>query len=140
MNTLISLIKKNYIYVNITIFLLTIYVILFPIISTSIQSIFPEFNQCSYLRITGKTCPLCGGTRYIAGLTNVFHDITYLFHPFGIIMIIVFLEFLFRLYNIITWEKEKSDKFISIDLIIQIYIVILFLLYEIVFFINQNMN
>ena len=138
MKKLISLIKKNYIYVNITIFLLTIYVILFPIISKSIQSIFPNFNKCSYLIMTGKPCPLCGGTRYIEGLTNVFHDITYLFHPFGVIMIVIFIEFFYRLYNIFTYKKEKSNKYIEIDIIISLYLVIAFFLYEFLFFINQK--
>ena len=100
--------------------------------------IFPQFNECTYLRITGKPCPLCGGTRYIRNLPKVFTDITYLFHPFGIIMIFIFLESIFRIYNIITRRKERKEKYIKIDILIHLIALISFSIYEIVFLIMQQ--
>ena len=100
MNKIINFKKKNYIYVNITFILISIYIILFPIIQIPIKAIFPRFNECTYLRTTGKPCPLCGGPRYIQNLPKVFDDITYLFSPFGIIMICIFLEIIYRIYNL----------------------------------------
>lgn len=133
MNKIISMIKKNYIYVNITFFLLTIYIILFPIIAIPIKSIFPQFNECTYLKMTGKPCPLCGGTRYIQNLPKAFSDITYLFHPFGIIMLVIVGESIFRMYHIITRKKKKSKTYIELDVIIHLSIFICFVSYEIIF-------
>ena len=133
MNKITETIKKNYIYINLTFLFLSIYIILFPIIEKLIKPIFPDFNECVYLKATGKPCPLCGGTRYIKGLPTVLSDITYLFHPFGIIMIVIIAEFIFRIYNIITRKKEKSTKWVNLDLLIHIIIANLFLIYEILF-------
>lgn len=138
MEKIICLIKKNYIYVNITFLILTIYIILFPIIAIPIKTIFPQFNECTYLRITGKPCPLCGGTRYIQNLPKVFTDITYLFHPFGIIMIFIFLESIFRIYNIITIKRERTEKYIKIDILIHLIALISFSIYEIIFLIKSS--
>lgn len=136
-NKLIKYLKKNYIYINITFLLLSIYVILFPIIAIPIKTIFPKFNECTYLRITGKPCPLCGGTRYIKNLPQVFNDITYLFHPFGIIMIFIILESIFRIYNILTRKRERTEKQIQIDILIHLLAIICFFVYEIIFLIKS---
>ena len=136
MNKISSFIKKNYIYVNITLLILTIYIILFPIISIPIKTIFPQFNECTYLRVTGKPCPLCGGTRYIQNLPKVFNDIAYLFHPFGVIMTFIFLESIFRIYNIITRKKEIKEKYVKIDILLHLTAIICFSIYEIVYLLN----
>lgn len=138
MNKIVNFIKKNYIYINVTFLLLVIYIILFPIIETPIKQIIPNFNECIYLKSTGKPCPLCGGTRYIKNLPNAFTDITYLFHPFGAMAIVIFLEGIFRTYNIINRKKQRSDKWIKIDLFIHIIIVICFFSYIIGFMILQQ--
>ena len=140
MNRIVKLVKKNYIYVNITLFLLTIYVILFPFFAKILEKINPLLVQCPYLRATGKPCPLCGGTRYVSGLKNVLTDITYLFHPFGVMMIIIIFQFFYRIYNIATRKKEKSDRYVKVDLIILSLIVIGFILYEVIYLIIQNCN
>lgn len=137
MNKIINFIKKNYIYVNISFLSLVIYIILFPIIEAPIKKVFPMFNECTYLRMTGKPCPLCGGTRYIKNLPRVFEDITYLFHPFGIIMIFIFFEFIYRIYNLITIKKEKTQRYIKIDILIHLIELICFSFYEIIFLINS---
>lgn len=131
-NRITKFIKKNYIYVNITFILISIYIILFPIIQIPIKAIFPRFNECTYLRTTGKPCPLCGGTRYIQNLPKVFDDITYLFNPFGVIMICIFLEIIYRIYNLTTRKKEKTEKYIKIDITIHLVELITLTLYEII--------
>lgn len=138
MKQLINFIKKNYIYVNVTFLCLTIYIILFPIIAIPIKTIFPQFNECTYLRTTGKPCPLCGGTRYIQNLPKIFKDITYLFYPFGIIMLFILCESIYRIYNIITRKKEKTEKQIKIDIFIHLLAIILLSVYEILFLIINN--
>lgn len=135
MNKIVSFVKKNYIYVNITFLLLAVYIILFPIIATPIKAIFPNFNECTYLRVTGKPCPLCGGTRYIQNLPEVLEDITYLFHPFGVIIIFILGEIIFRIYNILTIKKDKTERYIKIDITIHLIAFICFSMYEIVFLI-----
>ena len=102
------------------------------------KQIIPNFNECPYLRATGKPCPLCGGTRYIKNLPIVFTDITYLFHPFGAMAIVIFFEGIFRTYNVITRKKQRSDRWIKIDFYIHIILAICFLTYAIGFFIMQK--
>lgn len=138
MNKIIRFVKENYIYVNITFLFFCIYVILFPIIEKPIKAIFPTFNECTYLRVTGKLCPLCGGTRYIQNLPTVLNDITYLFHPFGIIIIFIILETIYRIYQIITRKKEKTEKQVEIDILIHLLALICFSIYEIIFLIVTN--
>ena len=138
MKKIIEFVKKNYIYVNIVFLGLVIYIILFPIIEVPIKEIFPMFNECTYLRMTGKPCPLCGGTRYIKNMPKALEDITYLFHPFGVIMTFILFEMIYRIYNLITIKKEKSIKYVKIDIIVHLIAVICFSLYEIVFLIIQN--
>lgn len=137
MKRIINFVKKNYIYVNITFLIFSIYIILFPIISTPIKKVFPLFGQCTYLRVTGRQCPLCGGTRYIQNLPKASENITYLFHPFGIIIICIFLEIIYRIYNLITRKKEKTEKYIKIDLTIHFIALIALALYEIVFLLSD---
>ena len=138
MNKIVSFTKKNYIYFNVIFLLLIIYIILFPIIEEPMKQVIPNFNECPYLRATGKPCPLCGGTRYIKNFPAVFTDITYLFHPFGVMMIVIFLETIFRTYNVITRKKQRSDRWIKIDFYIHIALAICFLTYAIGFFIMQK--
>ena len=137
---IISYLKKNYIYVNIVFLIFAIYIILFPIISIPINRIFPQFGMCPYLSITGRPCPLCGGTRYIANFPMVFKDITYLLHPFGIMMIVIFCEIIFRIYNLLTIKKEKNKEIISKDLDIHVFLLNIFNIYEIVYIIIQLNN
>ncbi len=136
--TIYKKIEKNYIYINITFLILSIYVIFFPIISEAIQKIIPQFGRCPYLMLTGKNCPLCGGTRYIKNLPEALNDITYLFNPFGIIIIAVMFEIIFRSINIIKCKntKQKSlEKTIKFDIILHSIEIIGLILYEILFFI-----
>ena len=140
LNNITKFIKKNYIYVNISLLILIIYVILFPIISIPLNTAFPQFSICPYLRITGRPCPLCGGTRYIAGLYKVFSDITYLFNPFGIMMLIIVCDGIFRIYNIVTRKKEKDTKYVDRDINIHVFLLNIFNIYEIVYIINQLMT
>ena len=137
MDRIISFIKKNYIYINVTFLMLTIYIILFPIISIPLNKMFPQFSVCPYLKITGRPCPLCGGTRYIANLPKVFTDFTYLFQPFGIMIIVLICENIFRIYNIITRKREKSTKWVERDISIHLLLLNIFNIYQIIFIILQ---
>ncbi len=138
LKTIYKKIEKNYIYINITFLILSIYVIFFPIISETIQKIIPQFGKCPYLMLTGKNCPLCGGTRYIKNLPEAVNDITYLANSFGIIIIAVMFEMIFRSINIIKCKntKQKSlEKTIKFDIILHSIEIIGLILYEILFFI-----
>lgn len=133
-NKIIKTIKKNYIYINITLLILAIYVIFFPIISLVLEKLFPRITICPYLTTTGNECPLCGGTRYIKGLGNIFNDITYLFNFFGIIIGVIIFNIMFRSINIVKIKKNKNMKnTIIIDIIIHTILLITYIGYEIIF-------
>lgn len=130
---------KNYIYTNITLLSFAIYIVFFPIISKLLNLISPNLTKCPYLQMTGKPCPLCGGTRYIAGLYHVFTDITYLFSPFGAIILFVFFEIVFRIILIFNLKKTQkiNKKVLAFDIVIHIIALISFLLYEIIYLLNN---
>ena len=135
-NNILKYVKKNYKILNIVFLLLAIYVILFPVISIPINAVLPQFGQCPYLRITGKPCPLCGGTRYIRYLPEqILKNSNYLLHPFGVIVLFIIFEILFRIYNLI--KNKNSLKLIKIDINIHLFVLILFFSYEIIFLIIQ---
>lgn len=129
--------NKNYMHINIVSLLLGIYVILYPFISKILQKINPGFGICPYLAMTGKNCPLCGGTRYIANISKAFSDIKYLFHPFGIIVLAILFEICFRIYILIK-KKYYSKKIMKFDIIYHIIVTILFFGYEVIFLLSQN--
>ena len=127
-------IKKNYKAVNIVFLVLSCYVILFPIISMPMLYVFPDLAICPFLRMTGRPCPLCGGTRYIVGIPQNLTNIKYFLHPFSAMIAFIIFEFIFRIYNLI--KKKNSLKLVKIDIIIHIIAIILFFTYEILFFIQ----
>lgn len=125
---------RNYKIVNIVILGLVIYMLIFPQISQVLETIIPNSTKCVYLSFTGKECPLCGGTRYIKNIKNVFKDITYLFNFFGIIVIGSIAEGIFRIFNLCNLNNEKYiSKVIVPDIIIHIIGILLFIMYEIIF-------
>ena len=131
--------KENYMYINIVFLILCIYIIFFPFFAQLLENIFPALLQCPYKEITGKPCPLCGGTRYIANIGTVFHDITYLFNFFGIFMICVFIEIISRIYIIIRIKRKKNiDTILKIDIIWHILLIVAFASYEIIYIVIQQ--
>lgn len=130
--------KKNYIYICYTFLALAIYVIFFPIIAKFLSYISPNLTECVYKKITGKPCPLCGGTRYIANIKQVLKTPSYLLHPFGLIIIFIIFEVFFRIFCIYSVKKEKINlkKLLIVDSIIHIIAIISFFVYEICFLIS----
>lgn len=129
--------KKNYVYVNITLIILAIYVIFFPVISLAIEKINPSLTKCVYLQITGKECPLCGGTRYIKNISTVFTDVTYLFNFFGVILFVILFNIIFRISNLIRIKQGKNmEKTMIIDIIIHTILLCCYIAYEVVFIVN----
>lgn len=127
-------IKKNYRIINIVFLVLAIYIALFPFTAKVLEKISPTLTKCPYLSITGKPCPLCGGTRYFANIKNVLQNYKYLFNFFGIVVILLILEIVYRIFNLL--KKEYSDMMIKIDIIIHILLFICYTIYEIWYIIN----
>ncbi len=131
---------KNYMYLNITMLLLSIYVIFFPIFAKLMSHISPILTTCVYKKVTGKDCPLCGGTRYIANVKQVFEDPSYILCPFGYMILFVIFEFLFRIFLIIKIKRnniKNLKRIIIFDIVIHVIVFILFFIYEISFLVNN---
>ena len=111
-------IKKNYKIINIVILCICILILLLPIVLQMLEQISPVFVKCPYLQLTGKPCPLCGGTRFIKNIGSA-------------IIIIIIMEIIFRTINII--KKEYKESVIKIDIILHIIIFITYVSYEIWF-------
>ena len=135
MEKLFEDIKKNYKVINIVVFFLCIYIIAFLKLSDNIGKIVPNLTKCPYLALTGKFCPLCGGTRYFLNIKNALYDITYLFNFFGIVFIFFIFEIFFRAIN--SLKHKYSNIIIKLDIVIHIIAFILYTIYEIVFIMNQ---
>lgn len=124
-------------YINVTGLLLAIYVIFFPIVAKLLNFISPLLTTCVYKGITGKNCPLCGGTRYISNIFNALKDPLYLIHPFGFIVMFIVFEMIFRIFCICRIKKQKPLKAIIVfDIIIHFIALIFFVMYEILFILN----
>lgn len=124
-------IKKNYKIINIVILCVCILILLLPILLQMLEQISPIFVKCPYLQLAGKPCPLCGGTRFIKNIGNAINDLSYFLNFFGIIIIIVILEIIFRTINII--KKKYKESVIKIDMILHIIIFIIYISYDIWF-------
>lgn len=123
----VNFIKKNYRIINVIILCICIYAIFFPIISELMEKILPTLTKCPYLSLTGKPCPLCGGTRFIKNIPNEIKNISYFFNFFGFIFILLILEIVFRIVNII--RKNWSDKIVKIDIMLHTFLAIIYIVY-----------
>lgn len=132
-------IKKVYLTFNITILFFAVYIVMFPLVSKGLEIISPNLTKCIYREVTGKSCPLCGGTRYISNLKSAINNPKILLHPFGIIMIFVIINIAFRFFNIfyIRNSGKNIKRIIIYDFIILLIAAISFFTYEIIFLINQ---
>ncbi len=124
-------IKKNYKIINIVILCICILILLLPIVLQILEQISPVFVKCPYLQLTGKPCPLCGGTRFIKNIGSAINNPSYFLNFFGVIIIIIIMEIIFRTINII--KKEYKESVIKIDIILHIIIFITYVSYEIWF-------
>ncbi len=131
MEKLFEDIKKNYRVINIVVFFLCVYIIAFFNLSDNVGKIAPTLTKCPYLALTGKLCPLCGGTRYFLNLKSALNDITYLFNFFGIVFVFFIFEIFFRAIN--SLKHKYSNIMIKLDIVIHIIVFILYTIYEIVF-------
>lgn len=124
-------IKSNYKTINITILCICIFILLLPEVLRILERISPVLTKCPYLALTGKPCPLCGGTRFIKNIKNSFNDLSYFCNFFGIIIIIILFEMIFRIINIL--KTKYSSKLVKIDIVFHILIFIAYIIYGICF-------
>lgn len=138
-NINLNKLKKIYLNFNYTILSFACYIVAWPLFGKILGMISPYFTKCIYKEITGNPCPLCGGTRYIANLKNVIKDPSILLQPFGLIMIFVFVNLIFRIWCIRYIKKDGKNikKIMICDLIILLLVAIIFFTYEILFVLNQ---
>jgi len=108
-----------------------IYIFCLPIISKLLEIVFPGLTYCPFLAMTGKPCPLCGGTRFIEGIPKHLNDISYFINVFGLFLIIIIGEFIYRIINVL--KKEYTEKYIKKDIVIHIILISLFFLYELIY-------
>ena len=135
MKRILQGIEKNYKKINITILCICIYILLFyPLVSKIMEHISPTLTQCSYMQLTGKPCPLCGGTRFLRNIKNVFYDIHYVFNIFGLIILILLMEIIFRIINLKT--KQKKESIIKCDIIIHLVLFNIYIAY-VIYYINR---
>lgn len=131
---MIKKITKHYIYINITMLFLDIYVMIYPFISKLIEKINPNLTKCVYLQLTGHPCPLCGGTRFLSNIYKVFFDYKYILNFFGIVFMFLIFDIIFRIVNMIKIKNKRvMDKTIIFDIIIHIIAYVLFITYGIIF-------
>ena len=125
-------VKNKYKTINITILCICLYVLfIFPFFSTILEKISPSLTKCTYLQITGKPCPLCGGTRFLQNIKNVFYDFSYVLNFFGLVTLIIILEIIFRIVNI--RKNEKRKQVIKWDIIIHSILFVCYIIYILVY-------
>ena len=128
--------KRNYIYLSITMLMLSLYIVFFPFFAKILNGISPNLTKCVYRSITGKPCPLCGGTRFIAGIKENLTNISYFNSFFGYMIVFIFFEIIFRIFCIIYTSISKDiKKLVVLDILIHLLCFILFITYEVLFII-----
>lgn len=128
--------NKSYIYMNITLVCVSIYVIFFPLFANVLSWISPALVRCPYLRVTGNPCPLCGGTRFLANWREIFHDPTYLFQPFGYMILYVLGSLIFRII-VLRYASKKGEIprwVILLDIVVNAIAAMLYIVYVVTFF------
>lgn len=129
-------IKKNYKIFNIVILSFCLYLfILYPLVSQILEKISPTLTKCPYLQLTGKPCPLCGGTRFLKNIKNVFYDIHYVFNFYGLVILMLAMETIFRIFNLI--KKVNKDNIIMFDVTIHFILFMIYMIY-IIYYINMG--
>lgn len=134
-------VKKTYFIFNVVFFSLAIYILIYPLFFKMVENINPNITKCAFLKLTGKPCPLCGGTRYLKNIGTVFSDFSYIFSPFGFIISFTCFEVIFRTINLILLKFNKYNKrlfnfIINFDVTIHILVFIIFIGYEIYYVLN----
>lgn len=124
-------IKSDYKIINIVILCICILILWLPKVLQILEYVSPVFVKCPYLQLIGKPCPLCGGTRFIKNIGSAINNPSYFLNFFGVIIIIIIMEIIFRTINII--KKEYKESVIKIDIILHIIIFITYVSYEIWF-------
>ncbi len=127
--------KKLYKYLNITLLILAIYAIFYPVISKILVSIHPSFGICAFNVLTNSQCPLCGGTRFFENILINGFDSNMFSSPFMIMFIVLIIELLLRIILIIKYKKITKNIFI-LDLIWHSIIFISYISYLILFFVE----
>ena len=136
MKKLIDGIKKYYKTINIVFLSLGLYLlIIHPVLTLLLEKISPILTKCFYLEMTGKPCPLCGGTRFLRNIKNVLYDIRYVFNFFGLVLFIIIIEIFFMIINI--KKNTKSNNIIKFDIVIHSILFISYILYVIIYISKQ---
>lgn len=131
-----STIKKNYLIINIVLFLLILYGLSIPYTGPIIKKYTPVKNFCSYKSLTKKNCPFCGIT---TDFKQIYRSKNLSISPKNSISIIIFyvfcLEVTIRPLFIIL-RKRLPHFIILLDAILHILFFILILCWILYFFIS----
>lgn len=130
---LLRSIRKNYKAINVTLLLLSIYVLTYPLWSFLLSKISPQLTRCVYLQVTNHPCPFCGSTRYIKSIW--LNGITFeaLWDFKSVIVGFMIFNIIFRCRNIIC-KYNKINRIVIFDTCLIMFMLILLVIYIIVFF------
>lgn len=130
--------KKNYIFLSVTMLCLSIYIVFFPLFARIMYRISPILTTCVYQNVTGRPCPLCGGTRFISGIKDNLFNLSYYNCPFGYMIMFVIFEIIFRNFLFIYLRTSNKIKGIVIfDVVIHSLCFLLFIAYEIIYILSN---
>ena len=124
---------KTYKIMNITLLIICIYLILYPLFSEFLENIVPSLNVCVYKELSEKNCPLCGATRYFAHILKDGFNPSDLSSPFFFMFIGVVIEFITRIF-LISRSKLTTNSTIIIDIFWHLFLIIAYFTYIICYF------
>jgi hypothetical protein len=106
--------KKNYKAINVTLLLLSVYALTYPLWSFLLSKISPQFTKCVFFQVTNKPCPFCGSTRYLKNFWLNGINLDTILDFKSVIVGFLVLNIIFRCHNILS-KYKKINGIIILD-------------------------
>ena len=122
-------VAERYRIINMVIAGYIFYILLLPFISPVMTKWFPRLWSCAYYRATGRSCPLCGFTRYLGGIFSSLGD--YINPRSGFLFFFLLVNVFYRVGAIIWLESnQKSTRYVLfLDIIINMLLLVGFVIF-----------
>lgn len=125
---------KIYKIINITLLLICVYLIFFPLFSIFLEKFIPSLNVCVYKEVTGQNCPLYGATRFFSHILKDGFNLSEFSSPFFFMFIGVLIDFVTRCF-LLSHSKIVTTTTIIIDLFWHLFLVSAYFTYIFTYFI-----
>jgi hypothetical protein len=131
----INRLKKNYKAINLTLLLLCVYVITYPLWSFLLSKFLPQLTKCVFYQVTGRPCPFCGSTTYLKNFWLYGINLDTICDFKTVILGFLIINIIFRCRSIICSYK-KINVIIIFDISLMLLMLVSLIIHIIIYFIR----